>query len=621
MHRLYRLIPAVVLTLASIYAANSLEAHAAGVATDGLPVAASIGVRRLRATDPEGFSALRASFEHSLLSDNGLLIASEATRYGATTLLVPVTGDDISSLANANPTAVKNLAALIAVGNVYLVAGDVSWLAAPTTIPADVTALTHIATLYPRIAGIVYDVDPEQAPAWNSSGRQTIMQHYFTLVDTLQTAPGASVFKQKFFTAHTDYATLHFGGTPQSPTMLTQLQSEPAYSGTYMLVPGGSAGLQLTNLASALPQLTKTFWIEASTSKYNQASYYGQSASYLQSNLTQVSAAVRAKNSNLAGIEVNGWNDLYNSLQSVLPQPPVFNGKLAAGPLVPRAGTTYLGEFINPAGQGPSPAQTLAFEQHVGRTLAYNMHFYDWAAPFPGAVELDDVAHGRIPVIAWNCGDSDAAIAAGHDDAEIIARAAAIKAFKKPIMLRWFWEMNLDDTNDPPRKHCYDPNSDLPNGYFAPGPYIKAWNHIRSVFAAQGVTNVVWLWCVANAHGGPSQYYPGDGAVDWVGMDDYDNNDVSLHDTLFILTEELSQFQEKPLMVTETGAHATAQPAFFPGASGELQSAFPWIRGIGYLDSTGTHQNWILSPTGFADFKAFAHAPYMAGMASNPSAP
>jgi hypothetical protein len=574
-------------------------------------------VRPRQTGSPSGFSGMRVTFEHSLICDNGILIANYAAQYGISTIYVPVTGDDISSLANANPTTVKNLAAMLAVANVYFVAGDPTWLTTPTVLPPDVVSLAHIATMFPKVAGIVYALDPEASTAWNSSQRQSLIANYFTLIGTIQSSPSASSFKSTLFTADTNYATYKVGGAPAAPTMLVQLQKVAGYGGAVLSVHGGSESAQLANLTGVLPQLTKPFTIEASTSPYGGSTYYGQSASYLSANLTQLAQVVAAQNSALAGVEVNGWSDLHNSLQSVLPEPAVFTGTLATGPLVPPAGTTYLGAFVDFAGGGPTPAQTAAFEAQIGRTLAYNMHFYGWQGAFPGANEADDVAHGRIPIVAWNCGDTDARVAAGDDDAKIVARAKAVKAFGSPIMIRWFWEMNLDDTNNAPRKQCYDPASDLPAGYFAPGPYISAWNHIRAVFASQGVTNAVWLWCVANAHGGPAQYYPGDAAVDWVGMDDYDTTDVSLQQTFSILAEELSQFQEKPFMITETGAHAANQVPFLTGAANVLQTNFPWARGIGYLDSTGNFQTWTLSPAGLSAFTTFAQAPYMSAMESS----
>jgi hypothetical protein len=568
-----------------------------------------------KAAASAGFGDLRVSFEHSLICDNGILIAQYAKTYGITTIYVPVTGDDIISLQNGNATTLKNLQAMTSVASVYFVTGDDTWLASPTQVPADATALAAIAKANPAVAGVLYAVDPELAPNWNSGQRQSIVSQYFTLLATLQRAPGASSFKQSLFLSHPDFGTILYAGAPQPPaTMLKALQAEPGYGGTVMIVAGNSESTQYANLAVALPHLTAPFIVEASTSPYGAPTYYGRSSSYVTSNLTQLAQAVAAKNAQFAGIDVNGWNDLYNGIQTIFPEPPVFTGALPTGPLVPPAGTTYLGGFVNPLGTGQTPAQTAAFESQIGRTLAYNMHFYGFTQKFPGPSERDDVAHGRVPLIAWNCGDNDARVAAGDDDAKLVLTAKAIKAFGSPIFLRWFWEMNLDDTNNAPRTQCYDPATDLPGGYFSPLQYVRAWNHIHAVFAAQGVTNVVWLWCVANAHGGPSQYYPGDTTVDWVGMDDYDTNDVSLPSTLYIQAEELSQFQEKPFMITETGAHASVQPAFLTGAENVLQTDYPWARAVGYLDSVGSFQNWVLTPGGLSAFSTFARTPYMSAM-------
>jgi len=558
---------------------------------------------------------MRVTFAHSLICDNGTLIANYAVQYGISTIYVPVTGEDISALANANPTTVKNLQAMMAVASVYFVSGATSWLTTPTVLPPDVASLASIATMYPGIAGILYDFNPEQAATW-SSQRQTLIANYFTLIGTIQSSASATSFPTTLFMAQPNYATYKVGSGPGAPTMLEQLQTVPGYGGAVLAVRGNSETSQAALLTNALPQLTTPFTIEASTSSTG-STYYGQNASYLSTNLTQLAQVVSAQNSNLSGIEVNGWTDSYNSLQSILPEPAVFTGTLATGPLVPPAGTMYLGAYVNPSGLGATPAQTAAFETQIGRTLAFNMHFYGWKNVFPGANEADDVAHGRIPVIAWNCGDTDVRVAAGDDDATIIARANAVKAFGSPVMIRWFWEMNLSDANNSPRTQCWDPASDFPAGQFAPGPYINAWNHIRAVFASQGVTNAVWLWCVANAHGGQSQYYPGDSTVDWVGMDDYDTTDVPLQSTFFNLAEELSQFQEKPFMITETGAHAANQVPFFTGADGVLQTNYPWASAIGYLDSTGSSQTWTLTTDGLSAFATLGQSPYMSAMESS----
>ena len=75
--------------------------------------------------------------------------------------------------------------------------------------------------------------------------------------------------------------------------------------------------------------------------------------------------------------------------------------------------------------------------------------------------------------------------------------------------------------------------------------FVAAWQHIVQVFAAQGATNVRWIWCpnVASSGAGttgPSPWnntsgtaalmYPGDAYVDYIGMDGY-NQYVPTWDT------------------------------------------------------------------------------------------
>jgi hypothetical protein len=568
---------------------------------------------------PFGFSGLRARFEHSLICDDGILIANYARRYGVSTIYVQLGGDDVGSLLARNPTTVKNLQAMIAVANVYLVVGDPTWLGTPTTVPAAAISAASIAKVFPQVAGVLYDVDPAATTAWNSNQRQTLVSAYLTLVNTLTTMPGAASFKSTQFVGDVQYATTHPGGNTKGPTLLQDVEAMPGVSGFALQVPGNSAAAQLANAGPSLAQLTLPFSIVAGESKYAPNSYNGVSAQYLQANLAQVAQTAAQLNANFTGITADGWNDLYNGLSLTLPQPPVFNNVLASGPLVPPPGSIYLGGYVNAAGTGPTPYQTTQFERKIGRTLAFDLHFYGWKQYFPTTDERQDVARGRIPIIAWNCSNhGDYEVAQGEDDALIAQRAAAVKRFGSPVIIRWFWEMNLNDLNNPPRTQCWDPKTDLPDGYFSPVHYIGAWRHIHAIFASLGVTNVVWEWCVANAHGGPSQYYPGDDVVDWVGMDDYDTNDIPLANMLYIPANEISQFQEKPVMLTETGAHVAYQAPFFTGTAAFLQAAYPWIRGIGYFDSKGTAQDWVLSGSGLTTFDAFASDPYLSAMSPTP---
>jgi hypothetical protein len=68
----------------------------------------------------------------------------------------------------------------------------------------------------------------------------------------------------------------------------------------------------------------------------------------------------------------------------------------------------------------------------------------------------------------------------------------------------------------------------------------------------------------------------------------------------------------------ETGALAAKQAAFLDGGASVLQSQFPQVRAIGYLDAEGSSQDWVLSPAGLAAFTTFANSPYLSAMPSTP---
>ncbi|MBD5654654.1 MAG: hypothetical protein IAI50_05675, partial [Candidatus Eremiobacteraeota bacterium] len=203
-------------------------------------------------------------------------------------------------------------------------------------------------------------------------------------------------------------------------------------------------------------------------------------------------------------------------------QPVTFAG---GTPLVPTQGI-YIGAFAN-TGAGLTDEQGMsALEAAIGRTLALSMHYYGWTDTFPSSNEAQDAQVGRIPVLSWNCGPANSSIAAGAEDANIIAHADALRAFGKPVFLRYQWEMNFPAIANK-RTSCYDPATDNTGGVFSPAEFIAAWNHIHAIFVARGATNVAFLWNPGGA--GPinaALYYPGASTVDWVGIDEYDRFNV-----------------------------------------------------------------------------------------------
>jgi hypothetical protein len=283
--------------------------------------------------------------------------------------------------------------------------------------------------------------------------------------------------------------------------------------------------------------------------------------------------------------------------------------------LLPPSGSIYLGAYVNPTNITPAPVTEIAtLEASIGRTFALDTHYYGFYDSFPGAYEAYDAANGRIPVDSWDCGPSNAAIASGAQDSTIRARAEAIKAYGKPIFLRYMWEMNLP-SNKFFRTACYDPATDLPNGQFSPQEYIAAWDHIRAIFAQEGVGNVIWLWNPDGSNN-PASYYPGASEVDWVGFDLYDTVNVGFAQTYQQAYTWLSVYG-KPIMVGETGATATEQPAFFAAAASTLQQQFPDIKGYIYFDSLNPAfvNSWVISPSAIPDFAAMAKSAYLSAVA------
>ncbi len=301
-----------------------------------------------------------------------------------------------------------------------------------------------------------------------------------------------------------------------------------------------------------------------------------------------------------------------SSQSSFAPAPPLgaapgIPGTSPAGPnLVPPSGSIYLGAFVNAGGGGSDAARIAAFETQVGRTMALSLHYYGWTSNWPGADENADARAGRIPVISWNCGVPNAAVASGTQDANVAARAAAVKAYGRPIFVRYQWEFNLPA--DDPRQPCYDPATDAADRTFSPTEFVAAWQHIRSIFARVGATNAVWLWNPSGAVPNAALYYPGADQVDWVGIDQYDRSDESFAATYWGYPA-LAAFG-KPMLITETGALPENQVSFLQAAAPTLMTQMPAVKGFIYFDASG-HVDWRLTPAGIAAFAAMARNPYL----------
>lgn len=171
------------------------------------------------------------------------------------------------------------------------------------------------------------------------------------------------------------------------------------------------------------------------------------------------------------------------------------------------------------------------------------------------------IAAGATPVVTWMSDDpttSDQSaydlskIARGDLDAYVRSWADGLRGVGHQVFLRFDPEMNGNWEN-------YAPGRD---GQSA-ADYVAAWRHLHAVFAAEGATNVRWLWSPNVQYPGSlplPTLYPGDAYVDRVALDGYNWGTTNGHawqtfsavfDSSIAAVESITS---RPLMLAEVGS-------------------------------------------------------------------
>jgi hypothetical protein len=210
-------------------------------------------------------------------------------------------------------------------------------------------------------------------------------------------------------------------------------------------------------------------------------------------------------------------------------------------------------------------------------------------------------------MISWASGDTRS-ITMGEHDELIRDRARRIKAYRRPLLLRFRWEMDRPG---------------LAASIWSPADYIAAWRHVRDVFRAERVTNVSWVWCPTIegfAGGYAARYYPGDAHVDWVCVDVYAGTKLAAMDDLLLpFLAWAADHPTKPIMIGEFGvarAWGPEQRAAWLRHAALVFQANPQIRAVLYFESNpdgnGELQQFRLSddPKALAAFAEVARQPY-----------
>jgi plastocyanin len=262
----------------------------------------------------------------------------------------------------------------------------------------------------------------------------------------------------------------------------------------------------------------------------------------------------------------------------------------------------------------------LGFEALAERKMAIDRQYYLWDEPFPTADDEWSRDQGRTLYISWNGNASTpqqgcanwADIAAGAYDAELDARADAIKAFGAPLFFTFH----------------HEPMTAPPPGYESCGTndeFIAAWRYIHDRFAAQGVNNVSWSWTVTAwsfDQFEAENWYPGDDVVDVVAADGYNWFGCEHHpgpwrefDQIFQRFYEFGVDHGKPMVVAEYGTgeddEVEGKKAQWFTNAGEILKGWPEIKGVSYFNVGSSCARYIdSSESSRAAFAALGADPY-----------
>jgi hypothetical protein len=280
-----------------------------------------------------------------------------------------------------------------------------------------------------------------------------------------------------------------------------------------------------------------------------------------------------------------------------------------AGAPQPVPGKVMLGAYLDLSGL--DQAQSLALRrQQLGRDLRILHRYYRWTDTLPD--NGNDVPADSILMLSWD-GAAYATITNRSQDAMIAKDADALARYRRPVFLRWAWEMNGN----------WFVWGGAKNGN-NPAGFITAWRHMHDIFVAHGATNVAWVWG-PNAGSVPAQpwnemgrYYPGDGYVDWVGLSGYFGNRETPE---YLFGSVVRNYgTRKPIMIAETGAlekGGTVKSDWIDQLAAWI-TAHPAVGALVWFDTDndkGTGKNWRIdsSPTALAAFRRLANDPRFTG--------
>jgi len=240
----------------------------------------------------------------------------------------------------------------------------------------------------------------------------------------------------------------------------------------------------------------------------------------------------------------------------------------------------------------PQASEIRAYTKLTGARPAIVMWYSEFDTPLFTAGQLQDIRRLQAtPMISWRPVTNDheavrfTSIAAGDVDPYLRAQAAKARAAKRPILVRFAYEMNLAGQ---------DYGSAVTGETAA--DFVAAWRHVVAVFRQAKATNVRWVWSPNTDCAGHcpfTSYWPGNSYVDWLALDGY--NFASAHNAAWVSLQyvfrtsydTITKLSDKPLMIAETASAPTpGNKAHWirRGFRTTIPTKFPRVRAVVWFD-------------------------------------
>ena len=251
-------------------------------------------------------------------------------------------------------------------------------------------------------------------------------------------------------------------------------------------------------------------------------------------------------------------------------------------------------------------------EKKIGKKAAIAHYYRGWEelAKQQLVDELNSIsANGWRPMVSANpyffsqCNSNGMslyrAIANGNCDKFMRQVGRNLKNFNKPFFLRFAWEMNIDS---------------LEWGVARVGSsaeeFVLAWKRFHDILAGEGANNILWVFSpnVGQTVIGYKSLYPGEGYVDWLGLDGYNWGTTQPWSSwqtfrqvfLTSYNELLNVVPGKPLMIAEvnTTHEGGSKPQWYDDMLlSELAQNFPQVKAVVFYNenrSVSENVNWLI---------------------------